>query len=336
MSLGPLSSISFSLAADWSLPVQKKQKNKRHLFNLHLLNISKSSHSHTLTKHIALEQPLCSFSHLLHFLSTNTPSSHPVCEYTPRRCCQHSGLFERGCKLGQNRDCKSWLRHYESVCYQPGNKAYGLFSAVIEQSLSFSLISAALFYVVTLKAAFVTSAEGVIGWSWISYTSGIIYRFTKLFSYIRDSRNKNYRSKILVCLVIWPSPVPPLLCFLLNLAGSFSPQALKLLVTSIFSLHLLFLMCQQHCERARTHTNKTSGRWDVISFQRQAASRGFAAHSAPHLSPQTQVCWRASGRPLVYKRWTTHCDSFLDRNNITYIFQLLLFQWKLVGIWSCT
>lgn len=85
------------------------------------------THSHWA--HCTREQSLFSQS-LKH------SSSHPVCEYTPRQRCRHSGLFECGCKRGHNQGCKSWPWPCESVCYQPGNKwGAGLVGAVIEQLL---------------------------------------------------------------------------------------------------------------------------------------------------------------------------------------------------------
>lgn len=110
---------------------------------------------------------------------------------------------------------------------------------------------------------------------------------------------------------------------LLNLAGSLSPQVFKLLATSLFFHLTCSSLCVSNSLSTRTHT--TSGRWDVISSERQTASRGFAAHSAPHLLPQTQVCWRASGRHLVCKMWTASCGSFLKGNNLHICFNCSCF-----------
>lgn len=124
------------------------------------------------------------------------------------------------------------------------------------------------------------------------------------------------KSLILQCLVIWrlPPPLPPPpppLCFLLNIAGSFSPQALQLRVSSPFSFHLYLLTCQRGllCNSELTLLPAAEMSFPLSIKQLPEA---FAARSTPHLLPQTWGCCRASGRPLVDRKLTAGRDSFLE------------------------
>lgn len=108
-----------------------------------------------------------------------------------------------------------------------------------------------------------------------------------------------------------PPPPPPPLCFLLNIAGSFSPQALQLRVSSPFSFHLYLLTCQRGllCNSELTLLPAAEMSFPLSIKQLPEA---FAARSTPHLLPQTWGCCRASGRPLVDRKLTAGRDSFLE------------------------
>lgn len=118
-----------------------------------------------------------------------------------------------------------------------------------------------------------------------------------MFSYTCESINVNGFSEL-------SHMIPPLLfvpqCFLLNLAGSFSPEALKLLVSSLFSLHLFFLMCQQGllCNSELTLLPAAE-----MSFPFNVKLLPEALlHVARPTYHHKQGCWRASGRPLVERK----------------------------------
>ena len=146
--------------------------------------------------------------------------------------------------LEQNRGCKSWPRHCESVCYQPGNKG-GAGYLVIEQSLSFSFIGVALFHVVMLNAAFVTLAGEwtLCTWNWsagASFSSKENVQNAQL--HLRDEYYEWLKLHFAVLSHMTRSSsyfsTSSSQCFL-------DSRAVGLLLSSPISLHLGFLMCQR-------------------------------------------------------------------------------------------
>lgn len=108
-------------------------------------------------------------------------------------------------------------------------------------------------------------------------------------------------SNTLKCTV--PPPPPPV-CI------SISPQASR----PFLSPHLSSVMCQRRLlwNAELTRLPAPLLRCHFLSASKPPLEASAATRSAPHLSPRTVECWWTSGNPLVERRLTTRCDSFLE------------------------